>query len=157
MNIMHESRLDEVWKGEIAKARTHVALLCAALPPGPAVAQLQNFCGRGWDLLRTPTFARLYRRMVVAGPRFPELSRIFVEEVYEPAYQMLVRLIEQGMREGAFGRICAHTAARLLMSSFLQQAFWCDHADAFGPSLAGGCNRVVPETLALVLGGLTTR
>lgn len=141
---------------EIVTARTHVALMCGALPPGPAVEQLQNFCGRGWELLRTPLFARMYRHMIVDGPGARDVARVYAEEVYVPMYQMLARLIEEGIAQGAFHPVCSHTAARLLVSALVQQAFWCDHAEGFGP-LAGGCNRVVPETLSIVLGGLTSR
>lgn len=142
---------------EILAARTHVARLCAALPSGPAVAQLHNLCGRGWELLRTPAFARMYRLSVADVPRLPDLARSCAEEVYEPLHEALARLVEQGIEEGAFRPVSSHAAARLIVAALVQQAFWCNHVDAFGPSLAGGCHRVVPETLSIVLGGLTSR
>lgn len=147
--------LDHVAVRDIA--RTHVARLCSALPPGPAVAQLQNICGRGWELLRTPAFARMHRLAVAEVPGSPELARFSAEEVYGPLVQVVARTIEQGIAEGAFRPISAPAAARLIVSALVQQALWCNHAAAFGPSLAGGCHRVVAETLSLVLGGLTLR
>ena len=138
-------------------ARTHIARLCDALPPGPAVAQLQNICGRGWELLRTPAFARMHRLAVADAPRSPDLARFSAEEVYGPLLQVLARTIEQGIAEGVFRPVSAHAAARLIVSVLVQQAFWCNHPDAVGPSLAAGCHRVVAETLSLVLGGLTPR
>lgn len=138
-------------------ARSHVARLCSALPPGPAVAQLQNFCGRGWELLRTPTFALMYRLAVADVSRFPELARFYADEVFGPLVEVLAQTIERGIAEGSLRSVSPHAAARLIVSTLLQQAFWCNHADAFGPSLGGGCNRVVADTLSMVLGGLTPR
>jgi hypothetical protein len=151
-----ELALDEDLKAEITVARTHVALMCGTLPAGSAVEQLQNFCGRGWELLRTPTFTRIYRRTVADGAQSPVLARVYAEELYVPVLQMLTRVVEHGIAEGAFRPVCSHTAARVIVSSLVQQAFWCDNAEGFGP-LAGGCNRVVPETLSILLGGLTSR
>lgn len=138
-------------------ARTHVSRLCSALPPGPAVERLHNFCGRGWELLRTPTFARIYRDAVADALPVPDLARFYAEVVYEPLCQGLARIIEQGIAEGAFRPVAANAVARLIVSALLQQAFWCNHVEAFGTSLESGCHRVVAETLSLVLGGLTPR
>lgn len=154
---MSEPGLEEDLRAEIIAARTHIARLCRALPPGPAAAQLQNFCGRGWELLRTPAFARMYRLTVADVPRSPDLARTYADEVYGPVYQMLAGLIDRGIAEGAFRPVCSQTAARLIVSALVQQAFWCNHVEVFGPALAGGCHRVVAETLSIVLGGLTSR
>lgn len=154
----HFGGKDDLFRSAVrAIARTHVSRLCGTLPPGPGVAQLRNFCGRGWELLRTPIFAQLYRLTVADMQRFPDLVRFYAEEVYGPMYQTLARMIEQGIAEGAFRPLSAHCAARLIVSALVQQAFWCNHVDAFGPSLGAGCHRVVAETLSLVLGGLTAR
>lgn len=138
-------------------ARAHVTRLCRALPAGPAIEQLQNVCGRGWELLRTPMFAQMYRLAVTDASRSPDLARFYAEEVYGPLCQVLARTIDQGIAEGALRPVSSHTAARLIVSTLVQQAFWCNHADAIGPALGGGCHRIVAETLSMVLGGLTPR
>lgn len=138
-------------------ARTHVARLCSTLPPGPAVAQLQNICGRGWELLRTPTFAVMYRLAVTEASRFPDLARAYADEVFEPLVQVLARTVERGIAEGTLRQVSPHGAARLIVATLLQQAFWCNHVEAFGTSLGGDCHRVVADTLSMVLGGLTPR
>lgn len=138
-------------------ARTHVARLCSTLPHGPAVAQLQNICGRGWELLRTPTFALMYRLAVTEASRFPELARVYADEIFGPLVDLLARTIERGMAEGTLRPVSPHGAARLIVATLLQQAFWCNHAEAFGPSLGADCHRVVADTLSMVLGGLTPR
>lgn len=146
---------DEATVREIA--RDHVARLCSTLPPGPPLTQLQNVCGRSWELLRTPTFALMYRLAVTGVARFPDRARFYADEVLGPLVQVLARTIERGMSEGTLRATSSGDAARLLAAALLQQAFWCNHVETFGPSLGGDCRRVVPETLSLVLGGLKPR
>jgi hypothetical protein len=42
----------------------------------------------------------------------------------------------------------------VILAALMEQAFWCNHAEAFGPVVGGGCNRVIAETLSVLLGGL---
>lgn len=132
----------------------HVARACRELPPGPAVEQLRNFCGRGWEILHTPTHAALNRLWVTEVPRHPELARFYAEEVYGTVLGMLAGIIERGVAEGVFRPVAPRTAARVIMAALVKQAFWCNHAETFGPALGGGCNRVVADTLSILLGGL---
>ncbi len=135
-------------------ARAHVAGACSGLPPGPAIEQLRNFCGRNWEVLHTPTFAALDRLWVAEAARFPDLARIYAEEVHRPLHATLVAIIERGIAEGQFRPVAPAPAARVVLAALLKQAFWCNHSDGFGPAV-GGCKRVVAETLSLLLGGLT--
>jgi AcrR family transcriptional regulator len=135
-------------------ARIHVTRACRELPPGPAVEQLRNFCGRSWEILHTPTYAALYRLWVTEIPRYPDLARFYADEVYGPVHDLLVGIIERGIAEGQFRPVVPGTAARVIMAALAKQAFWCNHGEAFGPALGSGCNRVVAETLSILLGGL---
>jgi AcrR family transcriptional regulator len=135
----------------------HVARACRELPEGSAVDQLRNFCGRGWDLLRTPTFARLYRLSVAEIPRCPDLARFYAEEVYGPVHRALAEIIDRGITAGELRPVSSVAGARLIAAAIVKQAFWCNHADAFGPALGGGCHRAVPDTLSIILGGMTQR
>jgi hypothetical protein len=66
----------------------------------------------------------------------------------------MVGIIERGIAQGEFRAVAPRTAARVIIAALARQAFWCNHAEAFGPAVGGGCNRVVAETLSILLGGL---
>jgi AcrR family transcriptional regulator len=117
-----------------------IAKACGALPPGPAVEQLRNFCGRTWELLRTPAYAALERQ--------------WLTEIYGTIHAMLAGILERGIAAGELRPTDARAAARVILSALVTQAFWCSHPDAFGPAVANGCHRAVADTLSLVLGGL---
>lgn len=135
-------------------AREDVARACRELPPGPALEQLRNFCGRGWEILHTPGYADLYRLWVTEIPRFPDLARFYADEVYAPVHDLLTGIIERGINQGQFRTVIPGIAARVIMAALAKQAFWCNHGESFGPALGSGCNRVVTETLSILLGGL---
>src|SRR5689334_10856379 len=135
-------------------ARAQVARACRELPPSSAIEQLRNFCGRSWDILHTPTQAALYRLWVSEAPRDPELARFFAEEVYRPLHGALVEIIHRGIVAGQFRPVSPRAAARVILAALMEQAFWCNHADAYGPAVGGGCKRVIAETLSILLGGL---
>lgn len=135
-------------------ARGQVARACRELPPGSAVEQLRNFCGRTWEILHTPTQAALYRRWVTQAPRDTELARFYSEEVYRPIHSMMVEIIVRGVATRQFRAVAPQAAARVILAALIEQAFWCNHAEAFGPAVGGGCNRVTAETLSVLLGGL---
>lgn len=137
---------------ELARAR--VARACRELPPGSAIERLWNFCGRSWDILHTPAQASLYRLWVAEAPSDPELARFFAEEVYRPLHGALVEIIHRGIVDGQFRAVSPHATARVILAALIEQAFWCNHADAFGAAVGGGCNRVIAETLSVLLGGL---
>jgi AcrR family transcriptional regulator len=137
-----------------AVAGNLVMRACHPLPEGSAVEQLQNFCGRGWEIMHTPTYAALHRLWVSEVPRYPDLAHFYAAEVYGGIHDMLVGILRRGIVRGEFRPVVPHAAARLIMAALGKQAFWCNHADAFGPSVGGGCNRVVADTLSILLGGL---
>jgi AcrR family transcriptional regulator len=146
---------DELFQTALQEvARRQVARACSELPPGPAIEQLRNLCGRGWELLHTPTFAAVYRLRVTEVPRYPALARFYAEEVYGAVHGMLVRIIERGIVEGQLQPVNPQVAAKVILAALVEQAFWCNHAEAFGPALGGGCNRVVADTLSILFGGL---
>jgi AcrR family transcriptional regulator len=146
---------DGLLRGAVrAVAAEHVARTCAPLPPGSAVEQLRNFCGRCWDVLHTPAHAALHRLWVTDLVRYPDLARFYGDEVYAAIHRMLSGTIERGIAEGVFRPVPPAAAARVIMAAMGQQAFWCSHADAFGPGLREDCHRAVADTLNVMLGGL---
>jgi hypothetical protein len=135
-------------------ARAQVARTCRELPAGSAVEQLWNFCGRSWDILHTPTQAALYRLWVAEAPSDHELARFFAEEVYRPLHGALVEIIHRGIDDGQFRAVSPRATARVILAALIEQAFWCNHAEAFRSAVGDGCNRVIAETLSVLLGGL---
>lgn len=127
---------------------------CQELPPGTAVEQLRNFCGRGWEMLHTPEFARVYRAMVNEIPASPDAGRFYAEQICRPIIAALTGIIGKGIARSEFRLEHPHFAARLILAALIQQAFWCNHAEGVGPELGCGCNRIVTDTLSIVLGGM---
>lgn len=138
----------------IQSATGHVQRACSELPPGTATEQLRNFCGRGWDVIRTPEFAVRHRLIVSDVPLYPDLAKWLADEVYGVVLDQLEAIIARGISSGEFRPVAPRAAARLIYASLLGQAFWCNHGEVFGPALAGNCSRTVAETLGLILGGL---
>lgn len=126
----------------------------AELPAGSAADQLRNYCGRAWEIINTPRFARIYRLLVTEVAQKPALAKFFAEEIGLPIRRRLESIIVHGIAEGEFRPIPAASAARAIAGSMVTQAFWCNHMDLWGPALCGVPSRVVPETVGLVLGGL---
>ncbi|HUR95155.1 MAG TPA: TetR/AcrR family transcriptional regulator C-terminal domain-containing protein [Gemmatimonadales bacterium] len=131
-----------------------MAPACSALPLGRAVDQLWNFCGRAWEILHTPTYAELERMAVGEVDGHPELSRLFAEKIDGAIYATLTGIIERGIADGQLRPIAPRAAARVLLAALAKQASWCNQADAFGSPMGGGCNRVVADSLSILLGGL---
>jgi len=116
------------------------------LPPGPVVEQLRNYCGRAWDVLRTPAFAEAYRQSLVRQAR-TEAADGAIEACLADVHRLLVA----GVRAGDFRPLPCGQVARLLVSSLLARAFWCAASDATDARFAGTCGRVVAETLDVLL------
>jgi TetR/AcrR family transcriptional regulator len=150
MRTTSEERNAEI----LGTATALVSRACGELPPGSPAEQLRNFTHRAWEILCTPSSADLHRLWVGEVPRNPEVARFYAEQVYGVIHRKLCRIIERGVAEGTFRAVTPHAAARLLFAALLQQAFWCNHADALGPDVAGCCHRTVSETLSVILGGL---
>jgi len=120
------------------------------LPPGPLVEQLRNYCGRVWDVLRTPAFAEAYRQSL-ARPA----GRQVVDGAIEACLADIHRLLVEGVRAGELRPLPCGPLARLLVSSLLARACWCAYPDTIDPRVAGTCTRVVAETLAVLLPAIT--
>ncbi|HXW96315.1 MAG TPA: TetR-like C-terminal domain-containing protein [Gemmatimonadales bacterium] len=153
MHVEHDALYRDP-ASDTTAARAEVARACRELPPGSAVGQLRDFCGRIWEILHTPTQAALYRLWVTEAPRDIKLARFYSEEVYKPIHGLMVEIIVRGIASGEFRAIPPDVAARVILAALIEQAFWCNHAETLGPGGRGGCNRVITETLTVVLGGL---
>ncbi len=146
---------EELFRSAVGEAaRGHVARACSELPPGSPVEQLRNFCGRSWAVLNMPTHAALERLWVTGVPSYAEMARFYAEDVYGTLHGKLVEIIQRGIAEGQFRPVAPRAAARVILASLVKQASWCTRVEAFRPTVADECNRVVADTLSLLLGGL---
>ena len=127
----------------------------AELPGGSAADQLRNYCGRAWEIINTQRFARIYRLLVTEVAQKPVLAKFFAEQIGLPIRRQLEAIIANGVARGEFRAVSAASAARAIAGSLVTQAFWCNHMDLWGPALCGVPSRVVPETVGLILQGLT--
>lgn len=152
--MVHGERRVETDPDVVVEFAAQVARACSALPPGPAVERLRNFCGRTWELLHTPTYAALERQWLTAGRQHADLTRFYAEKVYAAIHATLVEIIDHGIVAGELRKTDSRAASRVILSALVTQAFWCNHPDAFGPAVAGNCHRAVADTLSLVFGGL---
>lgn len=126
---------------------------CRELPPGSATEQLRNFCGRGWEMLHTPEFARTYRLLVAEMPASQEASQFFAQRIGGPLLDVLSGIISRGLIRSELKVEQPHVAARVILAALIQQAYWCNH-DELSSTMGCGCNRIVTDTLSLVLGGM---
>lgn len=122
----------------------------AELPQGSARAQLEMVCARAWDTLRTPQFTALYRVAVVLKVIDPSLSQGFREYLVERWRRLIDGVLSRGAASGEF-RPTAPAAGRVISSSLLLQAIWCNDADRLAPA---NKSRVVQELLDIVLEGI---
>jgi hypothetical protein len=120
------------------------------LPPGPVVEQLRNYCGRVWDVLRTPAFAEACRQSLVR-----RAGKGAAHGAIEACLADVHRLLVAGVRAGELRPVSCGPLARLLVSSLLARACWCAYPDRIGARIAGTCTRVVAETLDVLLPAIT--
>jgi AcrR family transcriptional regulator len=144
--------LQTIVTNEIIEPMTRAS---AELPGGSASDQLRNYCGRAWEIINTQRFARIYRLMVTGVAQKPALAKFFAEQIGMPIRRQLEAIITKGIAKGEFRSVPAASAARAIAGSLVTQAFWCNHGDLWGSALCGVPSRVVPETVGLMLQGLT--
>lgn len=119
------------------------------LPEGSAEARLSHYCGRVWEVLRSPAFAALYRRSLVAAKgagaeRDSGEAGLAIRACLDAVEELLI----EGIDGGRFTTPSPHAAARLIVFSLFARAHWCGERQS--PGLAGPCTRAVAETLELV-------
>ncbi|HEY2806832.1 MAG TPA: TetR/AcrR family transcriptional regulator C-terminal ligand-binding domain-containing protein [Gemmatimonadales bacterium] len=125
----------------------------AELPQGSARAQLEMVCARAWDTLRTPQFTALYRVAIVLKLVDPSLSQHFRENIVDRWRRLLDTVLTRGAASGEF-KPNAPAAGRVISSSLLLQAIWCNDAERLAPA---NKSRVVQELLDVVLEGIGGR
>jgi hypothetical protein len=105
---------------------------------------LTHYCGRAWDLLRTPVFVEAYRRALMLSEPVDDLAGALLAS----CFTAITTLVNEGIERGEFAATSPKATARLLVSSLFARAHWC--GEGFDPLLSGSCSRVVVETLDLV-------
>jgi len=114
------------------------------LPSGRAEARLAHYCGRLWDLLRSPELIESHRRAIASGGA----TQDEVDALLVSCLAAVAALVTEGIGNGEFAEVSSRGVARLLVSSLFVRALWCDRGG--DPRLAGTCSRTVVETLDLI-------
>lgn len=131
--------------GRIETGRILVALerAFAELPTGSAAERLTHFCGRLFDVLRSPDFAAACRTS-----RFGFGEGDAARAVLVACLGATAALVKDGLDRGEFAAPSAGVVARLLVASLFARAHWC--AESSDAGLRGVCSRAVAETLELI-------
>jgi AcrR family transcriptional regulator len=94
-----------------------------------ALRQLIQFMTR---MLEDPRRSALPKLIIAESAGFPELARIWLKTVIQPARKRLVALIEAGIASGEFRKVDPWETTKLVIAPFLLTAIWrrtFDHLD----------------------------
>ncbi len=110
----------------------------------PASAELlRDFLADWWDHFGASRLGGLAKLIVAEAGNFPEVARFFHDEVIGPHGEVLVSIIERGIRRGEFAPVDARVAAHLWIAPLALKAIWTHSMDALCPAEL----RVAPDRL----------
>jgi AcrR family transcriptional regulator len=133
----------------------HLDGTAETMPSETATSQLRHFAERHWRMLRDPALESLHRLLLSELLWYPELAHFYATQVVARAHRLLAEILARGMASGEFRSTPVRAAARLLMSTLVAQAFWCNNPTYFGKATGiDDCGDVLPETLELMLRAL---
>jgi len=104
---------------------------------------LRTFLCDWWEHFGASRLGGLAKLIVAEAGNFPEVARFFHDEVIEPHSEVLVSIIERGIRRGEFAPVDARVAAHLWIAPLALKAIWTHSMDALCPAEL----RVAPERL----------
>lgn len=104
---------------------------------------LRGFLADWWEHFGASRLGGLAKLIVAEAGNFPEVARFFHDEVIEPHGELLVAIIERGIRRGEFAPVDARVAAHLWIAPLALKAIWTHSMDALCPPEM----RVAPERL----------
>jgi AcrR family transcriptional regulator len=104
---------------------------------------LRSFFAQWWQRFGASRLGGIAKLIVAEAGNFPEVARFFQEEVIEPHSELLVAIIERGIRRGEFAPVDARLAAQLWIAPLALKAIWTHSMDALCPPDA----RLAPERL----------
>jgi AcrR family transcriptional regulator len=104
---------------------------------------LRAFLVDWWEHFGASRLGGLAKLIVAEAGNFPEVARFFHDEVIEPHAEVLVSIIERGIRRGEFAPVDARVAAHLWIAPLALKAIWTHSMDALCPPEL----RVAPDRL----------
>ncbi|MDZ7627201.1 MAG: TetR/AcrR family transcriptional regulator [Parvularculaceae bacterium] len=116
---------EAVLKGLIEREVTPVAARVRALAESGAddpKATLRLILATAAQLTQAPAFAATPRVVLSVAARFPEIGRYYREHVVDIVLGAIETLIARGVRSGAFRKVDARAAARMVMGPILLKA-----------------------------------
>ena len=84
-----------------------------------------------WGWLRSPVFPAMHRLVSSELTNFPDLAAFYATEVIERAQRLVRGMLERGMDAGAFRRMDALVAARMLSALFVTHGLWYHQRHCF--------------------------
>lgn len=112
-------------------------------PDAGCAELLRSFFAEWWQRFGASRLGGIAKLIVAEAGNFPEVARFFQEEVIEPHSELLVAIIERGIRRGEFAPVDARLAAQLWIAPLALKAIWTHSMDALCPPEA----RLAPERL----------
>jgi len=104
---------------------------------------LRSFLTQWWQRFGASRISGIAKLIVAEAGNFPEVARFFHEEVIEPHSELLVSIIDRGVRSGEFAPVDARVAAHLWIAPLALKAIWTHSMDTLCPPES----RVEPERL----------
>ena len=91
---------------------------------GPIAPLLRELLLRLGHFLSTSDLVMLPKMVIAEAGNFPDLARIYREEVVERGLTLFGGLLQTGMDRGEFRKVPVHHAVRLCMAPLLLAAIW---------------------------------
>lgn len=91
---------------------------------GPIAPLLRELLMRLGHFLSTSDLVMLPKMVIAEAGNFPDLARIYREEVVERGLALFGGLLQAGMDRGEFRKVPVHHAVRLCMAPLLLAAIW---------------------------------
>ena len=91
---------------------------------GPIAPLLRELLLRLGHFLSTSDLVMLPKMVIAEAGNFPDLARIYREEVVERGLALFGGLLQAGMDRGEFRKVPVHHAVRLCMAPLLLAAIW---------------------------------
>ena len=124
--------------------------------PDTPEKRLRRLLRESWQALRRPALASLARLVHAEGARFPELGRLFYEEVVLELRRRLAVILDDGRARGVFRTVPHDFALSAVPSLLLQEALQRDSWGGFDAALPTD-EEVIEGCWDLLLHGLLRR
>lgn len=97
---------------------------------GPTADLLRMLLEGWWQRIGATPACGISKLMVAESGNFPEVARLYYDEVIRPVYGLLGRLIERGAARGEFRRVDTENFVRVMTAPVVMLMLW---KHSFGP------------------------